>query len=288
MGEKIKCYSRSKEILSLLSLYGPLSSRTLIQLITPSIKEKRLQNSLSRLQHKNFVHKRFERVFGGAGTFYQITQTEGARFEIAKFLNCKPAYLKQPQFSYRELLHSQSCAIWSHQLKRLFPEAQLIRDYDFRDNEKAKTILQWSDKQKDLSPDLLLLMPNEASRRISSIAVEVEKSRKSDERLLKKISKYADSSLVDGVVYLCDTDYLAESVRQIYKSRVLHRAYRIKHYADNFFMFSNSLDLKNTDSINLYNAALKNISISIWITYLTKTHLDDRRDHKIETSGVTP
>ena len=285
MEGQIKCYARSKEILSLLSLYGPLSSRTLMNLMTPAIKERRLLDSLARLKRKEFIQSRFEKVFAGTGTFYQITQAEDARSMVSKILNCNAEYLKQPQFSYRELLHSQSCAVWCHYLKRVIPSVRIVRDYEFKNCEQSKAILQWSDKQSDLSPDLLLLLPNTKTQESVTIAVEIEKSRKSDERLLKKISKFANSSLVDGVIYLCDTDYLAEVVRQIYKSRVLYSAHRIKQYANNFFMFSNSLDEQKYDSLNLYNAALKNVSLLTWTSYLTKTYCNKRRDHEIETSA---
>ena len=69
--------------------------------------------------------------FAGKGVFYNLCQQEDVLKEIAEFTGLGVDELKQPHFRHRELLHSECCALWAHVLKKMFPEAHVVRDFDF-------------------------------------------------------------------------------------------------------------------------------------------------------------
>ena len=77
-------YDRGKQILKLLALHEPLSVRGLSQMLEPQIDPRRLRDALSRLYAKNLITKRNDRVFGGSGTFYQISRDQKARERISE------------------------------------------------------------------------------------------------------------------------------------------------------------------------------------------------------------
>ena len=89
------------EILSILKRHGPLSFRGIKQLIKPGRQERKLHLSLARLCKSNLVVKREERIFRGAGTFYQINQDEKYRDRIGIVLACNSNDLLQPFFRSR-------------------------------------------------------------------------------------------------------------------------------------------------------------------------------------------
>ncbi|MEZ4873071.1 MAG: hypothetical protein R2827_12700 [Bdellovibrionales bacterium] len=85
MAEVIKKYMRGKQIIQLLKVHGPLSYRSLKRMIEPAMTKGKLLRALQRLQKRNYVERRFERVFAGKGVFYNLCQQEDVLKEVADF-----------------------------------------------------------------------------------------------------------------------------------------------------------------------------------------------------------
>lgn len=284
MIEKRIANFRAKEILGILSENGPLPFSTIAQFVNPPMKQRKLHYALSRLLKKDMIIKRNENVFGGSGTFYQISQARDDRAKAAKLLGCSAQALEQPEFRYRELVHNKTCAVWMNTIKQLFPNAEYVRDFQFNKSELAQKIMSHNLVDMDLKPDLLIILPANDQKKTVSVAVEIEKSRKSDKRLIRKLYKYANSSHIDGVIYICEHKRIREALQHIFKNKILQKARRIEHYPRNFFLFSDNVD-KFENEIQLYNSEQKLISFVDWTHYLQNTSFNQRRDKMIYLMG---
>lgn len=285
MTERIKCFDRSRHVLQLLKIHGPLSARTLHRLIEPPMKLKKLRNTLTRMCKSGLLVKRLENHFSHTGVFYQASQDPMDRANAAILLNCKKDDLLQPDFRYRELLHTQNCAVWVHTLKRLYPDAIIIRDFEFTNFEVAKQFMSANEDDPDLRPDLLMVLRSTDGQSDIAIALEIEKTRKTNERLLIKLNKYANETFVDGVIYVCSKRRILEVIRDLFVNVIAPSNMRIKHYVKHFFMFSDDIDIHNFRIENVYNCDLETTSITKWISFLRGTSFNFRRDGKIKTWG---
>ena len=230
---------RGRRILELLKLHGPLSFRGLKIMIEPKMQDRRLHDAIARIHRNGLIEKRQERVFRGAGVFYQISQHKNSESKLVEILKCTPSDLKQPYFRTRELMHTEACALWAYWLKRWYPGATIIRDYRFYAEPKAREIMLTEQNDFELRPDILMILNRNAAGHSVSIAFEIEKSRKSLRRLQAKLTKYANETGLDGLVYLCDSDEISEPVRRLYESRIMSTSNRIRHYGEHFFLFQN-------------------------------------------------
>ena len=285
MAELIKKHIRAKQIIQLLMTHGPLSFRALQRMIEPYIKKRRLLDSLKRLQRRGFVDRRFERLFGGKGIFYNLSQYDESLAELSNYMGVPLEKLRQPHFRQKELLHSECCALWAHALKKLFPEVEIIRDFEFKNSFKAEKIMLTSIEDLDLHPDLLLIFPEGEGHNEIAIAVEIERSFKTIKRLRQKLKKYANGTHVDGVVYLCDTQYIANSISKVYESKPLQTSKRIGHYSENFLLFGDSASIHTKKFLEMFNSRLKGVFLPQWVMYLRDTRLNSRRDSNFQMSA---
>jgi hypothetical protein len=279
--------NRGRSILDLLRRYGPLSFRGVKSMIEPPIKDRRLHDAIARVHRNGFVEKRLERVFRGAGVFYQITQDKKKQTDVASILECRPEDLRQPFFRNRELLHAESCAMWTHSLKSAFPEALIIRDFEFYGNPIAQQVLLTDRNNYELRPDMLMTFVSNSGASLTSVAFEIERSRKSERRLIAKLNKYASETLLDGVVYICDSKQTSEPVRRTYESRIMERSLRIRHYKEHFLLFQNEEKKVNAVGAQTFNALSKPVSLEKWIQKLRSTQFTARRDQSFTDSAIS-
>lgn len=273
---------RGKDILSLLLKHGPLSFSAMSQMLIPQMKKKSIKKSLQKLRSKGFIASR---VVGDTKTFYQISQGRENRIKTAKFLNCNPDLLLQPHFRHQNWIHTECCEYWISHLSRLFPHAEVIRDSNFSNNVVAQRVMLISKNDFELRPDFLLFFPKTEQTESVSIAVEIERSRKSNRRLVAKLTKYANKSFIDGLIYVCDSEGLRETIRLLYKNKIVEKAHRIKHYTDNFFLFSDVINTHQDPLSKIFNSEKKPTSIPLWISYLKTTKRNFRRDQSFPMMG---
>lgn len=285
MAESVRPYQRGGQILRILKSYGPLSLKGISEIIAPAMKERRLQDSLKRLVAKGFVTKRFEKLFGRAGIFYQLSQDERYFEEIAKLLQCQPSDLKQPQFRYRELIHSQECALWSFRMSKIFPEAIIVREYDFNKHKYISTVLLSIQTDTALRPDIILMFRGNEETGVVVVAAEIERNPKSKKRLEHKLKKLVSRTLLDGVIYICDSKQIERNLRTIYQSRILEHALRIKQYGENFLLFTDGRGTSIGDGPILYNTQLKPVLFRDWIHNFKTTAVRTRRNVQFEPSA---
>jgi hypothetical protein len=278
---------RGIQILSLLKRHGPLSSRGLLQIVSPPIKERRLHASLARMQKIGLITKRMERVFRGSGIFYQISQKSAVSAAIAITLGCEQSELKQPYFVSRELLHSESCAIWIEFLEQEFSEALVVRDFEFSRNPEVVEILYVEEDDFEFVPDILLIFPKTEESPKVAVGLEIERTRKTELRIKNKLKKYANETLLDGVIYLCESDDVSKEIRRIYRSSILGKTMRINHYGKNFLLTQDELLNGKKNRMKMLNLETQYIFLKDWICTLRKNDRADRRDENFRVRAAS-
>jgi hypothetical protein len=91
-----------------------------------------------------------------------------------------------------------------------------------------------------------------------------------------------DGTHIDGLIYICDTGRLSETIRLLYTSRLVAHSQRQKRFGENFFLFSDSLDGGGPQLPRLFNASGKLTSFEKWCGYLKSTKWTKRRDEDLK------
>ncbi len=273
-----RLYGRAPQILSILADQGPLSVRGLSAILEPEIKRRQLRKALCRLHARRFIEKQYSGQFRGVAVFYRITQNKKYWPEIAIRINRKPRSLFQLQFRPVEYIHSEACAMWAHHFESIFQDGIALRDFAVYSSGIAKELILAFDTAPELLPDILFVLPSQDGSRLVSIAVEVERYVKSDERTLMKLKKFAIESRLDGVIWLCDGDGIASRLSHLYNTRVRPHAIRIRNYGDNFMLFQSDQLYSLNPTLNLKNAGDKHVDICAWMSTLSTVGLLKRKD----------
>ena len=278
--DKILPHVRRKQMFQLLAEHGPLSRRGLKACLYPPIEQRRLYEVIKRLLSGGLIVKRHYKSLGKDAQYYQLTQQPEQLEKVAKVLGVNFGELRQPHFSRIEMFHSETCAVWKELLKHLFPEARILREHEFYGDEQVSKLLLARGEDNETRPDLLIIAKSKVAYGSVTVAVEIEKNPKSRVRLLRKLIKYATQSRLDGIIYVCEDTSLSDRLLNIYNSRVLDGALRIKHYGNNFFLFTDgTINLERTEP-RMFNAALEPVSLINWITKLLNIEARSRRDAK--------
>jgi len=269
-------YQRRPQVLRLLLEHGPLSARGLSACLSPPVGERALRYILQRLYKREILAHRYDRV--SRHVFHQIAQNPKARILAGEILQVAAEQIEQPQFRHAELIHSEDCAIWCELLRHLFPAAFVRRDYQLAADAEAPALLLTHGEDRELLPDILVTAPiGDGSRRVA-FALEIERTAKSEIRLIRKLRKYAEQTRLDGLIYVCDHASLQDKLLQVYKGNVAERALRISHYAKNFFLFADGSADRSRGEPLMFNSAWETVSLSEWISTLADTKNGNRRD----------
>jgi hypothetical protein len=267
--------SISFQVLTLLKEHGPVSIELLHQMTEPPAEKKNLRQSLGLLKKKGLI----ESVsFNPQTTFYHLAQSYPSRNETAGILGLEAKELVQPLLRKQDWIHNQWTEYWIHSIRRLFPEGEFVRENTIGSHEISNRVLQLQTRDFDLMPDFLLIFPKTETSEATYIAFEIERTRKSDQRIVRKFKKYLNGTKIDGLIYICDSGRLSETIRLLYQTKLVAQAHRVKHYGDHFFLFSDSLDGGGPKLNRLLNANGNPIQLKNWCKLLRSTKWTQRRD----------
>ncbi len=267
--------SLSYQVLNLLKEHGPVSIDLLHRMTEPPAPKTNLRQSLSILKRKGLVSSI---SLDAQTTFYHLSQARSDREAAAQLLQVDSNSLIQPLLRKQDWIHNQWCEYWIHLTTRMFPDAAMVREHSIQEHELAKRVLQLQERDFDLMPDFLLSFPKTETTEATYIAFEIERTRKSDKRLMHKFRKYMNRTRIDGLIYICDSGRLSETIRLLYETRLVAQAHRIKHYADHFFLFSDSVVGGGPGLDRLMNAQGQPVQIQHWCQLLRTTKWTQRRD----------
>lgn len=284
MKELFSPKGRSKELLNLLSNYGPISIEMLQRMTDPQMKKKKLRRALGSLRGKNMINRL---SLDPHTVYYQISQAKPNRELVSEIINASPESIEKPLLRRQDWMHNQWCDYWTYVIRRMYPEAYVIREHDIGSHELAKEILLVKGNESDVLPDLLVMFPKNEFGQIN-IALEIERTRKSNSRILRKFKKYMSETRIDGLVYLCDSGRLSETLRTLYETNFIAKSNRISHYRQNFFLFADSMSGGGPPYNDFYNAEGKPTSFASWCNLLRTVRASQRRDQNFEMGGALP
>lgn len=270
---------RSKDILRVISEHGPLTIDLLQKMIEPEMTKRNLRKSLQVLRKKNLIESAQS---SNQSTFYLLNQSTPSRMSSANILNCNTIQTQRPLLRRQDWFHNQWCEYWIMNMKKRLPDSQIIREDSISSHDTAMNVLQIQKTDFDLRPDFLMSLPRGPAGEPTYLAFEIERTRKSEQRLLRKFRKYMDGTRIDGLIYICDSGRLSETIRLLYQNKLLAQTQRQKRFGENFFLLSDSLDGGGPQLPRLFNAAGKPTSFETWCGYLTSTKWIKRRDEDLK------
>ncbi|RYZ77184.1 MAG: hypothetical protein EOP05_02665 [Proteobacteria bacterium] len=253
-----------------------ISKQIINPMLTPSMSSSGLKKTL-RLLVKNGV---IDRRLAHGKAFFEIAQDLPGRTKAADLIGCASDDLFRPKIRTGELLHHELCEYWIWTIRRLFPLATIIRADEIDGSELAQEILLADKGECEVFPDFLLHFPTSEHNRWTTVAFEIERTRKSNQRIIRKIKKYTCEARLDGVVYICDSARLSETIRLLYLKANQKRSQRIGHYSDFFFMLSNAIEPNMNPLDCMFNACGQPVYLDRWIMQLLTTKLAFRRPHE--------
>jgi DNA-binding HxlR family transcriptional regulator len=276
---------RAPEILSVLKDHGQLTPSTLNKMISPRMSSKKLSRALERLREKGLIEKR-----GGEfrKPYYFLSQAPGARIAVSRLLRCHPDELIQPLLKRKDWYHQELCEYWIFTLKRIFPNAEFVRDRKILSHELASSLMLADRDGYDLFPDFLMIFEKEEGRQTVGVAVEIERTRKSNDRLMRKLKSYMCETRIDGLLYVCDSGRLSDTIRVLYAKTLEGRWIRGGHYGDFYFLFSDSIETHEEPLSRIFNARGEQLNLSDWIMPMLSTKWTLRRNEMFARRGSYP
>ncbi|RYZ93292.1 MAG: hypothetical protein EOP06_01450 [Proteobacteria bacterium] len=254
-----------KEIREALKAVSPVTIDVLHECIKPTISKKNLRQALGILRRKGEV----DMMIGGHNLFYyQLSQALPVREKLAQKLKCDAGELIEPLLRRQDWFHNQWSRLWEKVIQTRFPSAVIVREYVVGSNHLAQEVLLIEKEDIDCRPEFLVFFPKTKTTRSVSIAFEIERTRKSERRLKKKFDKYMNATRLDGVIYICDSGRLSETLRMIYQKSLIEKAFRIGHYGKHFFLFSDCLSAGPGAFERLFIAEGTRVSLAPWIDIL--------------------
>lgn len=258
-------HTRADDVIRLIGAHETLSFGAIRRLLIPEISEKRLRKVLTGLLTEGVLRRRLFHLCGGTASFYEVADPLRSDREIGSVHNSL-------------LMHNDLCAFAAELLQRANPEAICVREYAIPRSKILRSVMKYEDGSRDSLPDILLALPGQAGGAPSYIAVEIERSIKSNKRLLKKFGKYASRTRLDGVLYLSEDERVLAALRQRYQGEVAGRARRIGHYKDHFLVTAACPTKQVFEFKNPRNSNGAPVSIAGWMRGLSIVPLLERRD----------
>lgn len=264
-----------KEIKEILSACSPTTIEMLHHLIQPAVSKKRIRKALSILRRDGSV----DMLLGGHQTFfYQLSQSLPIREKLAREMNCSSEDFVQPLLRRQDWFHNQWSQAWEQIIKRSFPEANIVREHNIGASDFAKDVLLAEGNDLDLLPDFLVTFQKTETTHAISIAFEIERTRKSEKRLVRKFRKYLNETRIDGLIYICDSSRLSETIRTLYQTKLLANSHRVKHYGNHFLLLSDTMSAGAEPLKRFFNATGEKVSFDHWCRQLVNTKPTLRRD----------
>lgn len=266
---------RGRELLELIRKHGPISIEMLCRMTSPKMEKRSLRKALPLLRRKGLI----ELIHADPHTaYYQLSPAPPALKRVAQILERSSMTYERQILRRQDRFHNQWCEYWAYSIERLFPDIEIIRDRDVEKSEYAKHVLQISKNEAEVYPDLLFRLPQSEGFEEIAIAFEIERTRKSKDRLLRKLKRFSDETLIDGLVYVCEGSSISDLIHDLYFDGARSKSERVRHYGSNFFLFTDRLDAGGPNLRRLFNANAEEVSFQSWFNVLRSTHSTLRRD----------
>lgn len=253
---------RGWEIVCVLAKHGPLSMPALTKLLSTPMKSKKVYAALMRLQKKGMVDRRVSNLGMGAA-FYQLSLPFISQPGLKETLDCNPDELKRLR-NIRGCLHLREMKeLWIFTLSKVLPVVEVVQKEFFSVHPETNRLLRLNGNPILHAPDAVIYFLGPHKKKLA-VALEIEKTRPSDERIIQYLKRYAKSTELNGVIYVCDSGRLSETIRLLYETMQEDRRLREAGNLKNFFLFSNAISHSDAPLSQLHTVIGNPTSISNW------------------------
>jgi len=143
-----------------------------------------------------------------------------------------------------------------------------VRDWEIAQHSDLRDSFVSLERERDLLPDILVSFSKSSSSERVLIAIEVERTLKKSERLLRKVKSLVMQTQLDGVIYVCADFDIGEALRNAIARASLTRSRRVGAYAEDFMLFSTFDALAGKLGPRFVNSNLEVRAIGEWIDLL--------------------
>jgi hypothetical protein len=267
---------RSKQVLAALREHGPLSLGVLAQILYPPMKTRRCQEVVQNLRSMGLVRRFNSYLPECSGGFYALRKTRPELRKVAEALGENFDEFEVCFIRGAEIKHGEQCALWAEYLKKQYPQAKVVRDWELGKHPELREAFTGDVDERDLLPDVVLSFKKGRVEEPLLIAIEVERTRKESRRLLSKVRSLAMQTQLDGVVYVCADFEIGEALRLAFSSAELARSRRIGAYAPDFILFSTFDALSAKIGPRCVNARLEMRTLEAWIDKMKTVPVRER------------
>lgn len=278
MFNSLRIGERGKQILQTLFENGPSSSATLRAVIEPTMTVRKMNGAIRRLRVLGLVRSRHTSVKHFAGRYHELAAGQGHRTLLSEVLGIPLERFRTIPGGTEALEHWQDCTVWAKRLRSIFPDAKVVRDFELARNAELLGRTRLTAQEGDLLPDLLLCFPKvRADLEPTFVGIEIERTRKTKQRIGQKLRRFAAQTALDSVLYLCPRPKVGESVAQSFVVRKCSEIFRIEHFARNFLLIADSRS-QDTYEIHASNPFGEAIAFTKWIHFIRERRGIERRD----------
>lgn len=252
---------REKEVVTLLNEHPVLTGSGLQYMLRTKLTKRRLQQILLSLKQKKIVKYLQDTRNGGHGTFYAL----------------ETHFRKREMNLPYDLAHAEECSLWEKRIQELLPDAYIQNYRAFSKSPEARNALLWDGRDREAVPDLLIFARSTVEPRSIAVAVEIEQTHKSEQRIMAKLARFSRGTNLDGVLYVSPSHSIPERVQGIFEYKVIAKSHRINAYGDHFLLVSGDLK-KKSEHFQPLNQKSVPIDFTKWVEFLRHKSVFDRRD----------
>ncbi len=217
--------TRQNEVLTLLSKYGVMSSRVLVQLLSDQISMSWLRGLLSNLERKNLIVKASCSIGGSPTHYWMLPDTDSSRSRTALRSGVHTSLFRHKRTRFSHYPHENICTLFQASLERQMPSLKIFRESTNNFDRLPEHLLSERVRENGYTPDICIGIPVHGSENTSSkisfrwIAVEIDRSWRSKKRISQRVNIYARHTAFAGLLYLVPNERDIENLREIYATR---------------------------------------------------------------------
>jgi hypothetical protein len=283
MGNPIKPYERSAQIIRLLYDYGVMSSQGMRALLEPPMKRRKLTTALDRLKQRKMIYKRATTFCGEHIPFYGLHPREQSKAAVCSLLKADPSQFRMPLARYEEDTRCEKAGAWAHRFKLLLPDATVVHRVRFLLEPTSQAVFPEKDAWLYRRATILITLPGKANERPVNVLAQHSHYIGWMPWPTDEIKLYAGNPRIDGVILFTDEQDWPSLMQSAIRTR--WPSDRIRHYADYFVMFAEERFNTLRDPALLTNRRDKTFFLNDWLHLVREVSAEDRARPLSELQG---
>jgi hypothetical protein len=221
----VKYSPRQLEILLLLAKYGVLGTVTIQMLLKEVVAMDKLRLTLKVMERRFMICRTLFHPGGTPMSHWMLPEDKKSQSQALKATGLDERFLRRKAVRYSHIPHEIVCTLVQASLERQMPKLWIAREATGGFDNLPNHLLSRFAKEKGYKPDLCLGIPNELGDSAHStsafrwIAVEVDRSYRSQKRIAQRLNVYTKHTAFSGLLYLMPTVGTQATLQRIYDTR---------------------------------------------------------------------